>query len=251
MWCTTKIIRKKSQIWIESLATYIWDCNHQPTDYYVPMYIGRKTSPTTNTEQFPTVVVGNLKSHCSSSHCQRLRGDAWSHVSMSRVFDCYFQIRLIRRLGNYSSCCMLWLIVGWITVIVLARLPWSLVQQVHHRLIFGLKRFDHITPALKLASIPTGHYIRSCSSACVVLPLLILLTIHPALRLQPINQQSYMDTSYGAYWKEDNSVLPPDTTISFIFLYQPYWKNIQFQNNRIIIHSVFLVFLFESTVSSQ
>ena len=37
---------------------------------------------------------------------------------------------------------------------VLARLPWSLVQQLQSvlnsaaRLIFGLKRFDHITPAL-------------------------------------------------------------------------------------------------------
>ena len=51
---------------------------------------------------------------------------------------------------------MHWFIVGWITVgnSFLACLPWSLVQQLQSvlnsaaRLIFGLKRFDHITPAL-------------------------------------------------------------------------------------------------------
>ena len=52
---------------------------------------------------------------------------------------------------------------------VLVRLPWSLVQQLQSvlnsaaQLIFGLKRFDHITPALMdfaLASIPTAHYIQ-------------------------------------------------------------------------------------------
>ena len=52
--------------------------------------------------------------------------------------------------------CMLWFIVGWITVIVFLCVcfVWSLVQQLQSvlnfaaRLIFGLKRFDHITPAL-------------------------------------------------------------------------------------------------------
>ena len=49
---------------------------------------------------------------------------------------------------------MHWFIVGWTTVIVLTRLPRSLAQQLHSVLnfavclIFGLKRFDHITPAL-------------------------------------------------------------------------------------------------------
>ena len=53
---------------------------------------------------------------------------------------------------------------------VLVRLPRSLVQQLQSvlnsaaRLIFGLKRFDHITPALMdlhLASIPASHYIQT------------------------------------------------------------------------------------------
>ena len=74
---------------------------------------------------------------------------------------------------------------------VLARLPWSLVQQLQSmlnsaaRLIFGLKRFDHITPALMdLHWLPYPQritykavYDHVFLSACVVLPLLILLTI--------------------------------------------------------------------------
>ena len=57
---------------------------------------------------------------------------------------------------------------------VLARLPWSLVQQLQFVLnsvaclVCGLKRFDHIIPTLKalidefaLASIPTAHYIQA------------------------------------------------------------------------------------------
>ena len=53
---------------------------------------------------------------------------------------------------------MHWFIVGWVTVIwnysVLTRLPWSIFQQLQSvlnsaaRLIFGLKRCDHITNAL-------------------------------------------------------------------------------------------------------
>ena len=51
---------------------------------------------------------------------------------------------------------MHWFIAGWVTVLVLLhkRLPWSLVQQLQSvlnsvaLLIFGLKRFDHITPVL-------------------------------------------------------------------------------------------------------
>ena len=54
---------------------------------------------------------------------------------------------------------------------VLVRLPWSLVQQLQSvlnsaaRLIFGLKRFDRITPALMdlhwLPYIPAAHHIQT------------------------------------------------------------------------------------------
>ena len=53
---------------------------------------------------------------------------------------------------------------------VLARLPWSLVQQLQSvlnsaaRLIFGLKRFDHITPALMdlhWLPYPAAHHIQT------------------------------------------------------------------------------------------
>ena len=75
----------------------------------------------------------------------------------------YFQIRLIRRLGKALSVeSKLFLVHALVhsrldycrANSVLARLPWSLVQQLQSvlnsaaRLIFGLKRFDHITPAL-------------------------------------------------------------------------------------------------------
>ena len=73
---------------------------------------------------------------------------------------------------------------------VLTRLPWSLVKQLQSvlnsaaRLIFGLKRFDHITPALMdLHWLPcpcTAHYIQTVYDYvlnCMVLLLLILLTI--------------------------------------------------------------------------
>ena len=81
---------------------------------------------------------------------------------VSRVCqNCYFQIRLIRRLGKALSVESKLLLVHALVHSrldycnsVLARLPWSLVQQLQSvlnsaaRLIFGLKRFDHITPAL-------------------------------------------------------------------------------------------------------
>ena len=75
--------------------------------------------------------------------------------------NCYFQIRLIRRLGKALSVESKLLLVHALVHSqldycnsVLAHLPWSLVQQLPSvlnsaaRLIFGLKRFDHITPAL-------------------------------------------------------------------------------------------------------
>ena len=75
--------------------------------------------------------------------------------------NCYFQIRLIRRLGKALSVESKHLLVHALVHSrldycnsVLVRLPWSLVQQLQSvlnsaaRLIFGLKRFDHITPAL-------------------------------------------------------------------------------------------------------
>ena len=74
--------------------------------------------------------------------------------------NCYFQIRLIRRLerpcllNQNFSWCMPWFIVGWITVIVFLRIclvscPAAKVCiEFCCSLIFGLKRFDHITPAL-------------------------------------------------------------------------------------------------------
>ena len=73
----------------------------------------------------------------------------------------YFQLRLIRCLGKALSVESKLLLVhalvhSWLDYCnsVLARLPWSLVQQLQSmlnsaaRLIFGLKRSDHITPAL-------------------------------------------------------------------------------------------------------
>ena len=75
--------------------------------------------------------------------------------------NCYFQIRLIRRLGKALSVESKLLLVHALVHSrldycnsVLVRLPWSLVQQLQSvlnsaaRLIFGLKRFDRITPAL-------------------------------------------------------------------------------------------------------
>ena len=72
---------------------------------------------------------------------------------------------------------------------VLTRLPWSLVQQLQSvlnsaaRLIFGLKRFDHITPALMdLHWLPYPQ--RITYKLCMIMfkclhgsALLILLTI--------------------------------------------------------------------------
>ena len=73
----------------------------------------------------------------------------------------YFQIRLIRRLGKALSVESKLLLVHALVHSrldycnsVLVRLPWSLVMQLQSvlnsaaRLIFGLKRFDRITPAL-------------------------------------------------------------------------------------------------------
>ena len=75
--------------------------------------------------------------------------------------NCYFQLRLICRLGKALSVESKLLLVHALVHSrldycnsVLARLPWSLVQQLQSvlnsaaRLIFGLKRSDHITPAL-------------------------------------------------------------------------------------------------------
>ena len=75
--------------------------------------------------------------------------------------NCYFQIRLIRRLGKALSVESKLLLVHALVHSrldycnsVLVRLLWSLVQQLQSvlnsaaRLIFGLKRFDRITPAL-------------------------------------------------------------------------------------------------------
>ena len=75
--------------------------------------------------------------------------------------NCYFQIRLIRRLGKALSVESKRLLVHALVHSrldycnsVLVRLPWSLVQQLQSllnsaaRSIFGLKRFDRITPAL-------------------------------------------------------------------------------------------------------
>ena len=81
---------------------------------------------------------------------------------VSRVCqNCYFQVRLIRRLGKALSVESKLLLVHALVHSrldycnsVLVRLPWSLVQQLRSvlnsaaRLIFGLKRFDRITPAL-------------------------------------------------------------------------------------------------------
>ena len=95
---------------------------------------------------------------------------------VSRVCqNCYFQIRLIRRLGKALSVESKLLLVHALVPSrldycnsVLARLPWSLVQQLQSvlnsaaRLIFGLKRFSHYTcpDGFALASIPTAHYIQ-------------------------------------------------------------------------------------------
>ena len=74
--------------------------------------------------------------------------------------NCYFQIRLIHRLGKALYVESKLLLVHALVHSrlnhcnsVLVRLPWSLVQQLQSVLnsaclIFGLKRFDHITPAL-------------------------------------------------------------------------------------------------------
>ena len=110
--------------------------------------------------------------------------------------NCYFQIRLIRRLGKALSVESKLLLVHALVHSrldycnsVLARLPWSLVQKLQSvlnfaaRLIFGLKRFDHITPALMdLHWLPYPQRItyKLCMimfKCCVVLPLFILLTI--------------------------------------------------------------------------
>ena len=75
--------------------------------------------------------------------------------------NCYFRIRLIRRLGKALSVESKLLLVHALVhsrldycYSVLVCLPWSLVQQLQSvliyvaRLIFGLKCFDHNTPAL-------------------------------------------------------------------------------------------------------
>ena len=82
------------------------------------------------------------------------------HVS-SVCQNCYFQLRLIRRLGKALSVESKLLLVHALLHsrldycnIVLMHSPWSLVQELQSvlksaaRLIFGLKRFDHIMPAL-------------------------------------------------------------------------------------------------------
>ena len=117
---------------------------------------------------------------------------------VSRVCqNCYFQIRLICRLGKALSVESKLLLVHALVHSrldycnsVLARLLWSLVQQLQSvlnsaaRLIFGLKRFDStlhlpwwICIGFHTHSALHTNCVWSCSSACVVLPLLILLTI--------------------------------------------------------------------------
>ena len=89
-----------------------------------------------------------------------------SNMTMSQLVlcvcqNCYFQIRLIRRLGRALSVESKLLLVhalvhSWLDYCnsVLVRLPWFLVQQLQSVLnsaaclVFGLKRYDHITPAL-------------------------------------------------------------------------------------------------------
>ena len=107
--------------------------------------------------------------------------------------NCYFQIRLIRRLDKALSVESKLLLVHALVHSrldycnsVLVRLPWSLVQQLQSvlnsaaRLIFGLKRFDRITPALMdLHWLPYPQRIRTtiCSSAS--LPGQILCLVWP------------------------------------------------------------------------
>ena len=110
--------------------------------------------------------------------------------------NCYFQIRLIRRLGKALSVESKLLLVHALVHSrldyynsVLVRLPWSLVQQLQSvlnsaaRLIFGFKRFDRITPALMdLHWLPYPQ--RITYKLCMIMfkclrgsALLILLTI--------------------------------------------------------------------------
>ena len=94
--------------------------------------------------------------------------------------NCYFQLRLIRRLGKALSVESKLILLVHVLVhsrldycnSVLMRLPWSLVQQLQSvlnysaaRLIFVLKRFDHntlVSDGFALAPIPTAHYIQLC-----------------------------------------------------------------------------------------
>ena len=99
---------------------------------------------------------------CSKCHMIELNSNMrmFQHV-LCVCQNCYFQIRLIRRLGKTLSVESKLLLVHALVHSrldycnsVLARLPWSLVQQLQSLLnsaaclIFSLKRSDHITPAL-------------------------------------------------------------------------------------------------------
>ena len=104
-----------------------------------------------------------------------------SHVCQ----NCYFQIRLIRRIGKALSVESKLLLVHALVHSqvdycdsVLMRLPWFLVQQLQSvlnsaaRWIFGLKRFEYITLALmNLHWLPYPHFVGLCLNACTVLPL--------------------------------------------------------------------------------
>ena len=116
---------------------------------------------------------------------------------VSRVCqNCYFQIRLIRRLRKALSVESKLLLVhalvhsrlGYCNS-VLARLPWSLVQQLQS-VLNSAARLILVWSALITLHLPwwicIGFHthsalhtncVWSCSSACVVLPLLHLLTI--------------------------------------------------------------------------
>ena len=96
---------------------------------------------------------------------------------VSRVCqNCYFQIRLIRRLGKALSVKSKLLLVhalvhSWLDYCnsVLARLPWSLIQQLQSvlnsvaRLILAWRLWSHYTcpDGFALASIPAAHYIQT------------------------------------------------------------------------------------------
>ena len=107
--------------------------------------------------------------------------------------NCYFKIRLGKALSVESKLLLVHALVHSrldYCNSVLVRLPWSLVQQLQPvlnsaaRLIFGLKRFDHITPALMdlhWLSYPQRITYKLCmimlKCLCGFWPCFILLTM--------------------------------------------------------------------------